>query len=340
MSSRRHKATHDTLLCSGFAYRMPYSTKSGFSSEEVRLQDLKEEHDRKQPARKQTAEMKEKKKAQQGAPIDDCKPLVSMTAKVNTTKPLREGKHSINLTGKDGINMQRAAVNPWQVPLKTSYPKSSKGSAENCGSFKADIYKTRTIKAEALPGSNSRIQALENDSRCQQYNAFILSSELKHSGGLEGKSKACDSERRFMSRNIVQCKGTGTATRDLEVQGSRIVTTGSGKGSRALNCVLSRNPQSNADNSDEDYQQIDLRTLDFYRTSKSPVENMTKIIEIVARENAGLAHEVAPILPPISTLKCTIQDRYLSELAFNPKTPVLREYARIAQASFYDLSHF
>ena len=107
---------------------------------------------------------------------------------------------------------------------------------------------------------------------------------------------------------------------------------------KALNCALSRRSHSvDQTLQDEDYQEINFEYLLKLKTV-SRLSRMcdASVIEAVAMENSVKAEHFQ--LPPVHGSKWTLKDRYVSELSFNPATPVLREYTRISQARAVDFS--
>jgi hypothetical protein len=112
-------------------------------------------------------------------------------------------------------------------------------------------------------------------------------------------------------------------------------------GSRALKCALSRKTTRTAPfsdvNEDLDYQQFDIKDLEFYRSDESLNYHTGSedIIDVVARENTDAC---GPIFPPLTSNKCQIKDRYSNEFNGIPSTPLLREYVRISQASVLDFN--
>lgn len=110
-----------------------------------------------------------------------------------------------------------------------------------------------------------------------------------------------------------------------------------GKNINALNCVLSRRSLlKNQTVEDEDYQEIDIEYLLKLKTV-SRLSRMfdSSAIEVVAKENTV---KTETSLPSIHGSQWNLKQRYVSELSFNPSTPVLREYTRIAQARAVDFS--
>lgn len=124
----------------------------------------------------------------------------------------------------------------------------------------------------------------------------------------------------------------------MEIYGKRYSVGSVGK-LKALHCALSRRSQSvDQTIEDEDYQKIDYEYLLKFKT----VSRLSRIcdnsvIDAVAKENSMNAVETLS-LPPVLGSKWKLKDRYVSELSFNPPTPVLREYTRISQARVVDFS--
>ena len=110
-----------------------------------------------------------------------------------------------------------------------------------------------------------------------------------------------------------------------------------GKNINALNCVLSRRSLlKNQTVEDEDYQEIDIEyLLKLKRVSSLSRVFDSSAIDVVAKENAV---KTETSLPSIHGSQWNLKQRYVSELSFNPSTPVLREYTRIAQARAVDFS--
>lgn len=107
---------------------------------------------------------------------------------------------------------------------------------------------------------------------------------------------------------------------------------------KTLNCALSRRSLSvDPFLEDEDFQDVDIEHLLKFKT----VSRLSRwcdddsAIEAVAKENSVKTKQ---FLPPVVGSKWRLKDRYLSELSFNPPTPVLREYTRISQARAVDFS--
>lgn len=125
--------------------------------------------------------------------------------------------------------------------------------------------------------------------------------------------------------------------RSLRMYGKRYSLDCTGK-MKALNCALSRRSHSvDQTLQDEDYQEINFEYLLKLKTV-SRLSRMcdASVIEAVANENSVKAENFQ--LPQVHGSKWTLKDRYVSELSFNPPTPVLREYTRISQARAVDFS--
>ena len=124
--------------------------------------------------------------------------------------------------------------------------------------------------------------------------------------------------------------------KSVGIHGKRYSTCGA-RQLKALNCALSRRSLSvDPFLEDEDFQGIDTEHLLKFKTvSRLSLRCNDSAIEAVAKENSVKTEQ---FLPPVHGSKWKLKDRYLSELSFNPPTPVLREYTRISQARAVDFS--
>ena len=108
---------------------------------------------------------------------------------------------------------------------------------------------------------------------------------------------------------------------------------------RVLDCVMSRRRQAAEKNiEDKDYQKIEI--VNFKHKPLSDVSGIcdNSVIDAVAKEN--LLKTQASFLPQLTGSNLRLRDRYVAELAaFNPATPILREYARISQARVVEFSN-
>ena len=129
----------------------------------------------------------------------------------------------------------------------------------------------------------------------------------------------------------------GDDQKSVRMYGKRYSLDCTGK-MKALNCALSRRSHSvDQTLQDEDYQEINFEYL-LKLKAVSRLSRMcdVSVIEAVAKENSVKAENFR--LPPVLGSRWTLKDRYVSELSFNPPTPVLREYTRISQARAVDFS--
>lgn len=125
---------------------------------------------------------------------------------------------------------------------------------------------------------------------------------------------------------------------EIKIKGERKSMGSAGK-LRALHCALSRRSQSvDQTIEDEDYQHIDYEYLLRFKTVSSLSRFCdNSVIDAVARENS--ASTVGALsLPPVFGSRWKLKNRFVSEMSFNPTTPVLREYTRISQARVVDFS--
>lgn len=152
----------------------------------------------------------------------------------------------------------------------------------------------------------------------------LLNAENTNNKDYRGKEMTAESsslhqsKRKLTSASAKKRKEvtkTGTSTRD---------------GNKALKCALSRNNTNDTTmNEDLDYQYYDLKNLDEYDYNIG--DNYDNVIDVVARENNDAC---GPIFPPISSNKCNIKNRYVSEFSGTPSTPFWREYTRISNSRF------
>lgn len=108
---------------------------------------------------------------------------------------------------------------------------------------------------------------------------------------------------------------------------------------KALNCALSRRSHSvDQTIEDPDYQTIDYEYILRFKTlSRLSRICDNSVIDAVAKENSANTDETLS-LPSVLGSSWKLKNRYVSELSFNPPTPVLREYTRISQARVVDFS--
>lgn len=154
--------------------------------------------------------------------------------------------------------------------------------------------------------------------------------EDNHSGSYE----ACQ-EKRTLAR---ACSAGVREKNAIKINGKSYSMGNAGK-LKALNCALSRRSHS-VDQviEDLDYQPIDYEYLLRFKTlSRLSRICDNSLIDAVAKENSAYTVE-ALSLPPVRGSSWKLKNRYVSELSFNPPTPILREYTRISQARVVDFS--
>lgn len=130
------------------------------------------------------------------------------------------------------------------------------------------------------------------------------------------------------------CSARGREKNAIKINGKR-----SAEKLKALNCALSRRSHSvDQTIEDPDYQTIDYEyLLRFKALSRLSRICDNSVIDAVAKENSANTVE-ALSLPSVLGSSWKLKNRYVSELSFNPPTPVLREYTRISQARVVDFS--
>ena len=182
-----------------------------------------------------------------------------------------------------------------------------------------------TLEREALSdkSSSSEIQEMVQTGKDKRI-------DDSHSGS----DVACQEKRRLTRA----CSARGRQKNAIKIDGKSYSMGSTGK-LKALNCALSRRSHSvDQAINDLDYQAVDyeyiLRFKAFFRLSRI-CDN--SVIDAVAKENSANTVE-ALSLPPVLGSSWKLKNRYVSELSFNPPTPVLREYTRISQARVVDFS--
>ena len=130
------------------------------------------------------------------------------------------------------------------------------------------------------------------------------------------------------------CSARGREKNTIKINGKR-----SAEKLKALNCALSRRSHSvDQTIEDPDYQTIDYEYILRFKTlSRLSRICDNSVIDAVAKENSANTVE-ALSLPSVLGSSWKLKNRYVSELSFNPPTPVLREYTRISQARVVDFS--
>ena len=288
---------------------------------------------RTEPAYSQATTMARRGKSRQDISKNWCN-LVVETGRGTPGDLRRDSKQTVSLTGLDSrAIMQRISVKSQQVPLEISALRSGERRSMpfNGGLRLVSAGEDRPEAQKRGICGNSPFQPQERvQKNSRQTEGPVWSAGLEQ-GPCVGLSDAChrkSGQQKNKTRRISIDRGK------LEIQGTKLRRYGSlSTGTKALNCVLGRKKVTPSC-TDEDYQNFDLEHLERYY-SDTPPANMSRVIDIVARENVTAGRLV---LPAVLTSKCTIQDRYLDGLVFNPKTPLLREYARISHAKFYDFS--
>ena len=145
---------------------------------------------------------------------------------------------------------------------------------------------------------------------------------------------ACQENRRLTRASSARGREKNT----IEINGKSYSMGSTGK-LKALNCALSRRSRS----VDQAIEDLDYQTVDYeYILRFKALSRLSRIcdnsvIDAVAKENSVNTVE-ALSLPPVLGSSWKLKDRYVSELSFNPPTPVLREYTRISQARAVDFS--
>ena len=138
-------------------------------------------------------------------------------------------------------------------------------------------------------------------------------------------ARACSARER--EKNVIRING-------------KSYSTGSAEKLKALNCALSRRCHS-VDQAieDPDYQALDYEYILRFKTLSRLQSRIcdNSVIDAVAKENSANTVE-ALSLPPVLGSSWKLKNRYVSELSFNPPTPVLREYTRISQVRVVDFS--
>ena len=149
-----------------------------------------------------------------------------------------------------------------------------------------------------------------------------------------GSDGACQENRRLARA----CSATGSEKNAIKINGKSYSMGSTGK-LKALNCALSRRSHS----VDQAIEDLDYQTVDYeyiFRFKALPRLSRicdNSVIDAVAKENSANTVE-ALSLPPVLGSSWKLKNRYVSELSFNPPTPVLREYTRISQARVVDFS--
>ena len=161
-----------------------------------------------------------------------------------------------------------------------------------------------------------------------------------------GKDKRIDDGH---SRSDVACQENKRLTRTssarereknaIKINGKSYSMENTGIKLKALNCALSRRSHSVEQAIDDlDYQTVDYDyILRFKALSRLSRVCDNSVIDAVAKENSVNTDETLS-LPPVLGSRWKLKNRYVSELSFNPPTPVLREYTRISQARVVDFS--
>lgn len=145
---------------------------------------------------------------------------------------------------------------------------------------------------------------------------------------------ACEENRRLTRASSARGREKNT----IKINGKSYSMGSTGK-LKALNCALSRRSRS----VDQAIEDLDYQTVDYeYILRFKALSRLSRIcdnsvIDAVAKENSVNTVE-ALSLPPVLGSSWKLKDRYVSELSFNPPTPVLREYTRISQARAVDFS--
>ena len=148
-----------------------------------------------------------------------------------------------------------------------------------------------------------------------------------------GSDVACQEN----SRVARDCSARGREINAIQINGRSYSMASAGK-LKALNCALSRRSHSAGQTVDLDYQSVDYDyILRFKALSRLSRICDNSVIDAVAKENSANTVE-ALSLPPVLGSSWKLKNRYVSELSFNPPTPVLREYTRISQARVVDFS--
>lgn len=149
-----------------------------------------------------------------------------------------------------------------------------------------------------------------------------------------GSDVACQKNRRLTRASSAREREKNA----IKINGKSYSMGSTGK-LKALNCALSRRSHSVDQAIDDlDYQTVDYEyILRFKALSRLSRICDNSVIDAVAKENS-VNNDEALSLPPVLGSSWKLKNRYVSELSFNPPTPVLREYTRISQARVVDFS--
>ena len=280
---------------------------------------------------------------------------------VNKTESQKEDNNTEKLTsGKEGkydeINADscRAALTKLKSCRERGSPQSTQSGL--LGNHRESHFYNlcETYKVQHKTESGLRIRHIDAPNQSSRNDRTKLS--LQHGTGDErltseendGKETEKETKKQSQGRHTESCKTSHTLERmnttnergdDKSVRMNRKrYSLGCERKIKALNCALSRrSPSVDQTLEDEDYQEINLEYLLKFKTvSRLSRVCDASVIEEVAKENSPKAENFQ--LPAVQCSKWTLKDRYVSELSFNPPTPVLREYTRISQARAVDFS--
>jgi len=189
-------------------------------------------------------------------------------------------------------------------------------------------------RKHAATPSRQASSDISSSSDTQEMHMVETGKDKRIEDSHSGSDRACKDNGGL----VRACSASGREKNAIKINGKGYSMGRTGK-LKALNCALSRRSHS-VDQviEDLDYQTVDYEyILRFKELSRLSRVCDNSVIDAVAKENSANTAE-ASSLPPVLGSSWTLKNRYVSELSFNPPTPVLREYTRISQARFVDFS--
>lgn len=191
------------------------------------------------------------------------------------------------------------------------------------------------VKRIEFPIQKKPVVKLDITTSSENQELTEMEKDKQVEDNLSRRNEACRPHTRFGRA----CSAKQNDKNEIKIKGERYSKGSAGK-LRALQCALSRRSQSvDQTIEDEDYQHIDYEYLLRFKTVSSLSRFCdNSVIDAVAKENSASTVE-ALSLPPVFGSRWKLKNRYVSEMSFNPTTPVLREYTRISQARVVDFSN-
>lgn len=271
---------------------------------------------------------------------------------VNKTERQREGQNArVNMTTDIAFSQFKTHRRELQRPRSHSSARLLRNRPEAalydlCASMEFENeaqsrkesteFCTKQIEfpVQRKPCATSKRQASSDKSSSSETQEMVTENDKRIDDSHSGSDVACQENRRLTRASSVRAREKNA----IKIDGKSYSMGSTGK-LKALNCALSRRSRS----VDQAIEDLDYQTVDYeYILRFKALSRLSRIcdnsvIDAVAKENSVNTVE-ALSLPPVLGSSWKLKNRYVSELSFNPPTPVLREYTRISQARAVDFS--